>query len=112
MSKVTISNINAEELRNIRNTLTEMQGKDSIMSLLNEKQAEAIEGLLSLTDAIKDAMDTEKDDSICPVCHGSDIQGGATEMDGNGCFQPCTCACGASWNNYYDFSGSSDIQEG
>ncbi len=112
MAKVTISNINAEELRNIRNTLTEMQCKDSIMSLLNEKQAEAIEGLLTLTDAIKDEMDSEKNDSICPVCGGSDIQGGEVEMDGNGCYQPCHCACGASWNNYYDFSGSSDISEG
>ena len=114
MKTVTITlNIDPEELRNIRNTLTALQGKD----VLNDSQTDAIEGLLTLTDTIKDAIDEVDDtpvldDSICPVCGGDDIQGGHMEVDSNDAFQPCKCSCGASWNNTYTFNGSSEIKEG
>ena len=61
MKTVTITlNIDPEELRNIRNTLTALQGKD----VLNDSQADAIEGLLTLTDTIKDAIDVVDDTPV------------------------------------------------
>lgn len=114
MKTITLTlNIDTEELRNIRNTLTALQGKD----VLTDSQADAVEGLLTLTDVIKDACDEVEEtpvlnDSKCPVCGGDDIEGGHVEIDSNGAWQPCTCSCGASWNNTYTFTGSSEIKEG
>jgi len=114
MKTITLTlNIDTEELRNIRNTLTVLKGKD----VLTDSQADAVEGLLTLTDVIKDACDVVDDtpvldDSICPVCGGDDIHGGHMEVDSNGAFQACKCSCGASWVNSYTFKESSDIKEG
>ena len=114
MKTITITmNIDTDELRNIRNALTELQGK----GVLTIAQADAVEGLLTLTDTIKDACDEVDenpvlDDSKCPVCGGDDIQGGHVDIDSNGACQECTCSCGASWNNLYSFKGSSEIKEG
>lgn len=112
MTQVTLTmNINADELRNIRNTLTELNLHD-----LNSSQYEAIEGLLTLTDTIKDAIDAPTvdigSDSVCPVCHGEDIQGGHVDIESGEAFQECTCSCGATWNNTYKYVGSSEIKEG
>jgi len=110
MTQVTLTlNINEEELRNIRNSLTALQGKD----VLNASEAEAVEGLLTLTDTIKDAVDKgTPNDTVCPVCQSDDIQGGHIEVESGEAYQRCTCHCGASWNNTYSFKGSSEIQEG
>lgn len=114
MKTITITmNINPDELSNIRNVFTTLQGSDA----MNDALAEAIEGVLTLTDTIKNACDDveetpELDDSKCPVCGGDDIQGGHVVIDFNGAYQECTCSCGAYWNNLYTFKGSSEIREG
>ena len=60
----------------------------------------------------KETPESKGSDSVCPVCGSYEIEGGNVEMDCNEAFQPCTCHCGASWNNTYTFNGSSEIKEG
>jgi len=103
MVTITLTlNINEEELRNIRNALTTLQGKD----VLNELEAEAVEGLLTLTDTIKDAVDNVQDDSKCPECGATDeVEWGSTLVDGGSAGQEATCnKCGCHWNNLYYFT--------
>ena len=114
MTAITLTlDINEEELRNIRTTLTEMQGNYSIMSLLNENQAEAVEGLLTLTDTIKDAVDNAQDDYKCPHCGGEDIDWGDQSIDGSDANQEAHCQnCQCHWVNVYKFKECQIISQG
>jgi predicted Zn-ribbon and HTH transcriptional regulator len=107
MATITLTlNINEDELRNIRNTLTALQGKD----VLNESEAEAVEGLLTLTDTIKDAVDNVQDDSKCPHCGGEDIDWGEQTIDGSDANQEAHCQnCQCHWVNVYKFKESQII---
>ena len=110
MTSITLAmNVNTDELRNIRNTLTELLGTGK----LNDAQAEAMEGLLTLTDLIIDKVDSVQSDTVCPHCGNDEPDWGSIEVDGDTANQEGHCPeCGCVWFNEYAFKGLVISREG
>ena len=59
---------------------------------------------------LTDAEYVAKLGTCCPVCRGTDVEGGPVEIDGGSASQEIRCnTCGASWNDTYTLTGYNDL---